>query len=357
MDFCIGTCAKIDQVGMARQAEDVGVTHFGVGEGPLLFSDPYQFMAIAATQTSSINLGTMVTNPLTRISPVTANSVATLNALAPGRTFMGIGTANNALRSMGHRPASIKELEDHIRVTKALLNKERVWHEWRGENREKEFLDTDSGFYNPHDVPIWVACGGPKGIKMAAKYADAIIYCLGPNPDMIKLIKSEIEKAVAEAGRPEGSVKLISLSWFYKYQGAGETWEDGIDKGFGSGPISSCLTNVGLMNEHVDELGAGIVETSTKAAMAYLGDPNAADQPHYLETWAKYLRGLDPKHRPIITQELVDYWCLYGSAEDLQEKSQLMLDAGVDMLSVFLSNPFTAERDIADIGSTILANA
>ena len=28
-----------------------------------------------------------------------------------------------------------------------------------------------------------------------------------------------------------------------------------------------------------------------------------------------------------------------------------MLDAGVDMVSVFLSNPFTAERDIADIGS------
>ena len=52
----------------------------------------------------------MVTNPLTRIAPVTANSVATLNALAPGRTFLGIGTANNALRSMGNPPAKIPEL-------------------------------------------------------------------------------------------------------------------------------------------------------------------------------------------------------------------------------------------------------
>jgi hypothetical protein len=34
-----------------------------------------------------------------------------------------------------------------------------------------------------------------------------------------------------------------------------------------------------------------------------------------------------------------------------------MLDAGVDMVSVFLSNPFTAQRDIADIGSAILAHA
>lgn len=355
MEFVVGTCAKIDQVGMVKQAEDLGVTHFGVGEGPLLFSDPYQFMALAATQTSSIKLGTMVTNPLTRIAPVTANSVATLNAIAPGRTFMGIGTANNALRSMGHTPATMKELEDHIRVTKGLLDGERVWHEWRGENREKEFLDTESGFYNPADVPIWVACGGPKGIKVAAKYADAIIYCLGPNVEMIKLIKSEIDAAVAEAGRPAGSVKLISLSWFYQFQGPGETWEDGIDKGFGSGAISSCITNAGLMSKHVDVLGAGIVEASTRAAMEYLGDPTAADQPHYLDTWAKYLRGLDPKHRPIITKELVDYWCLYGSPDDLLEKSQLMLEAGVDTLSVFLSNPFTAERDIADVGASILS--
>src|SRR6478672_12506176 len=122
MDFCIGTCAKIDQVGMARQAEDVGVTHFGVGEGPLLFSDPYQFMALAATQTSTINLGTMVTNPLTRIAPVTANSIATLNQLAPGRTFMGIGTANNALRSMGNRPATLKELDTSLTVIRGLLD-------------------------------------------------------------------------------------------------------------------------------------------------------------------------------------------------------------------------------------------
>jgi alkanesulfonate monooxygenase SsuD/methylene tetrahydromethanopterin reductase-like flavin-dependent oxidoreductase (luciferase family) len=59
-------------------------------------------------------------------------------------------------------------------------------------------------------------CGGPKGIKIAGRYADAIIYRLGPNPDMIKLIRGELDKAVAEVGRPAGSVKLISLSWFYR---------------------------------------------------------------------------------------------------------------------------------------------
>lgn len=357
MDFCIGTCAKIDQIDMVRQAEDVGATHFGVGEGPLLFSDPYQFLALAARETSTINLGTMVTNPLTRIAPVTANSIATLNALAPNRTFLGIGTANNALRSMGNTPARISELEHAMDVSSALLAGKRPVHSWRGEEREVQFLDPESGWYDLESrVPIWVAAGGPRGLRLAAQKADAIVYCLGPQPDMIRLVRRQIDEAAAEVGRGPGEVKLISLSWFYMLRG-GETWEAGVDNGFGSGPISSCITNAGLMNEHVEELGQPIVDASTKAAMAYLGDPNDPDPPHYLDTWASYLRGLDPKHKPIITKELVDYWCLYGSPDELLEKAQLMREAGVDMLSVFLSNPFTAERDINDIGSSILNRA
>lgn len=357
MQFSIGTCAKIDQVAMVRQAEDLGVSHFGVGEGPLLFSDPYQFLALASQQTSTIHLGTMVTNPLTRIAPVTANSMATLNALAPGRTFLGIGTANNALRSMGNRPAKVAELSHSIEVSRELMAGRRVVHKWLGQEREVEFLDKESGFYNVTDhIPIWVAAGGPRGLTEAAKYADAVVYCLGPNVEMIKLIRSKLDKAVADAGRAPGSVKLVSLSWFYQLEN-GETWEDGVTNGFGSGPISSCITNSGLMNDHRDQLGDSIVDASITAAQQYLGDPTAPDQPHYLDVWAKYLRGLDPRHRPIITKELVDYWCLYGSPAELREKSALMLEAGVDVLQVFLSNPFTAVRDIDNIGRSIIAHA
>jgi alkanesulfonate monooxygenase SsuD/methylene tetrahydromethanopterin reductase-like flavin-dependent oxidoreductase (luciferase family) len=201
-----------------------------------------------------------------------------------------------------------------------------------------------------------VAAGGPKGLQEAAKYADVVVYCLGPNEDMIGLVRRELDKAVAAAGRPAGSVKLVALTWFYQLRN-GETWEDGITKGFGSGPISSCLTNIGFMSQHVEELGAGIVEATNEAAMAYLGDPNAVDRPHYLDVWKAYLRGLDPRHRPLITKELVDYWCLYGSPDELLEKTQLMTASGADMVQVFLSNPFTAERDINDIGASILAHA
>lgn len=357
MEFCIGTCAKIDKVDWAKRAEDVGASHFGVGEGPLLFFDPYQYLALAARETSSIKLGTWVTNPLTRIPPVTANSIATLNALGPGRAFLGIGAANNALRSMGHRTAAINELDRALEVIRGLLAGRRVSHSWLGQQREIEFLDQNGIWYNFADpVEIRVSAGGPKSLAIAAKHADYMTYCLGPDPDMIGLVRRELDKAVAEAGRSAGSVKLVALSWFYQPR-PGESWDAGVDNGFGSGPISSCIANAGFMNGHVEDLGERIVKACTEAARAYLGDPTAADAPHYLEVWAKYLRGLDPAHRPLITKELVDYWCLYGSPDQLREKTQLILDSGCDMVSVFLSNPFTAERDIADIGSSILAQA
>jgi alkanesulfonate monooxygenase SsuD/methylene tetrahydromethanopterin reductase-like flavin-dependent oxidoreductase (luciferase family) len=356
MEFCIGICAKIDAVDLVKQAEDVGATHFGVGDGPLLFSDPYQYLALASQRTRSIKLGTWVTNPLTRIPPVTANSVATLNALAPGRVFVGLGTANNALRSMGQAPATMRELDEALTVVRGMLSRQRVDHRWRGVTREVEFLDTNGHWYNVADpVEVWMAVGGPKGLEIAARHADAITYCLGPNPDMIGVVRRELDKAVAAAGRPPGSVKLVTNTWFYQLR-PGETWEDAVDKGFGSGPISSCIVNSGFMAGHVDELGTSIVSASKEAAKAYLGDPTAADAPHYLDIWANYLRGLDPSHRSIITKELVDYWCLYGTPDELNEKAQLMLDAGCDAIGVMLANPFTAKRDIADIGSSILAH-
>ena len=236
MEFCIGTTAKIDAVDLVKQAEDVGASHFGVGEGPLLFSDPYQYLALAARDTSTIKLGTWVTNPLTRIAPVTANSVATLNALAPGRTFMGIGTANNALRSMGNRPATLKELDSALTVIRGLLAGERVEHQWLKQQREIEFLDPNGIWYNFADpVEVWMSAGGPKGFAVAARHADYVTYCLGPNADMIGVVRRELDKAVAEPSRPPGSVKLLRRSRRRRARPAGRAAGGSRRRGAGSG--------------------------------------------------------------------------------------------------------------------------
>lgn len=79
---------------------------------------------------------------------------------------------------------------------------------------------------------------------------------------MIRLIRRQLDKAVADAGRPAGSVKLVSNTWFYLLR-PGETWEDGVGNGFGSGPISSCigvmLSNPFTAERDVADIGSSIL--------------------------------------------------------------------------------------------------
>ena len=57
----------------------------------------------------------------TRIPPVHVAAMATLNRLAPGRVFLGVGTGNTATRSMGQTPMNIAEYAEHLRVLRGLL--------------------------------------------------------------------------------------------------------------------------------------------------------------------------------------------------------------------------------------------
>lgn len=92
-------------------AEQNGFTHAWLYDSQMLFSDPYASLALCAVNTHKIKLGTGVTNPASRIAPVTACSIATVNELAPGRTILGIGTGNTARRTVGMPAARLQEGE------------------------------------------------------------------------------------------------------------------------------------------------------------------------------------------------------------------------------------------------------
>ncbi|MCW3000717.1 MAG: putative methylenetetrahydromethanopterin reductase [Conexibacter sp.] len=355
MEHLICLPAKIDQVDMVVRAEDRGFDYVGVAEGPLLMSDPWQYMAVASQRTSRVKLGPFVTNPTTNIAPAIANSAATLSGLAPGRVFMGMGAANNALRSMGRPVTRMADLEHGIEVVAGMLRGERVTHDWQGKQTEIEFLaDAQQGWYDlGHPVEMWVAAGGPKSLAVAARTADVLVYCLGPDPTFIKVVREQFDAAVRDAGRNPKDVKLCATTWFYETQ-PGEGLSEAITQGFGSGPLSSCVTNSRFMAQHTDDIGEEIVEVAQRAADAYLGLPPDGS-PHHLDVWKRYLRGFDPRHEDIITRELVDFYCLWGDPDQLQEKAAIMAEAGVDIIAPVLSNPMTLARDIDAISSSLVA--
>lgn len=354
MQVMFNVLSRITNVDTIKRAEDLGFSHFGAGEGPLLFSDPYQTLALGAAQTSSIQLGPLVTNPVTRIPPQTANSIATLNALAPGRTFLGIGTANNALRSLGAPIATQHELEDSIRVIKGLLSGDRVPYTFRGGTRSAEFLAPESGWYNINSpIPLYIAVGGPKGLELAARYADYVVYCLGPGEELIRLVRRTIDERAEAYGRDPQEIKLVALTWWHQLS-RGEGFEDAVAD-LGAGPGSSAATNIKFMEQHSKELEPSFVRTVRNLANFYLQTPADAPEDYHLDLWRSYMQGyLPPAAKELTAREIVDYFCLWGTQEECAEKADKMRRAGADVISIFVTNPASVERAAGEISSALI---
>jgi 5,10-methylenetetrahydromethanopterin reductase len=148
MDFGILCLASVDSWKDVAFAEPKGFTHAWIADSQMVWADPYQCLALCAVNTRTIKLGTNVTNPSSRIAPVTACSFATLNALAPGRVIMGIGTGNTSRRTLGMPAARLSELREHIEVCRGLWSGETVPYQEGERRRQIRFLRSDVEFIN-----------------------------------------------------------------------------------------------------------------------------------------------------------------------------------------------------------------
>jgi len=160
--------------------------------------DTYVLLAAAAHATTRIVLGPLLANPVNRHPTVTASSIATIDELAPGRTLLGWGVGDTAVRLAGLRPAPVRELEASTRLMRALLDGEEVEV---GAARPARL---------PHHrpVPIWIAAGGPRTLRMAGGVADGVFIRVGTHGRNIGAAVDAIRAGAREAGRDPSSVGI-----------------------------------------------------------------------------------------------------------------------------------------------------
>src|ERR671923_1277101 len=132
MQFGVIMATKIDDWQLIPYAEDLGYDRAWIPDSQMIWSDCYATLALAAHQTSRIRLGTGVAIPGTRIAPVTAHAIASINRIAPGRVFLGIGTGHTAMRVMGMDPMPIARFREYLRVVRQLLAGKAVEYTYRG---------------------------------------------------------------------------------------------------------------------------------------------------------------------------------------------------------------------------------
>ena len=202
MKFGGVVATKIDDWQIFKELEDLGYDSGWVPDSQMIWSDCYATLALAAANTSRIRLGTGVAIAGTRIAPVTAHSIASINKLAPGRTFLGIGTGHTAMRIMGQKPVGPTAFREYLRVVRGLLNGEEVNFTLSEETQKICFQDRELNCINLEDqVPIYVGANGPKALAATGAYGDGRVSA-GTEPTRVMQSNMErVRRGAEEAGR------------------------------------------------------------------------------------------------------------------------------------------------------------
>lgn len=212
MDISVCVARGADGWKVAVRAEQLGFRTAWFEDSQMVAADPIAMMAVAATRTSRIKLATGVLIPSNRIAPQTANSLATLNSLAPGRIILGIGTGFSGRRAMGLGPVRVDEIRPYIETVNGLLRGETVEWEFENKRRKIAFLHPDDGVINLRDpVPTYVAAQGPRMRRLTAELGAGWMN-IHSTLDTARADMADMAAIWQAAGHDRGSLRAALLS-------------------------------------------------------------------------------------------------------------------------------------------------
>jgi 5,10-methylenetetrahydromethanopterin reductase len=208
INFCLhGSARNIrDAVARAIRAEELGFEAIFFADSHMNNVDPYQLMALCATQTRKIRFGTAVTNMVYRDPTITANSFATLNEISEGRAIIGLGTGDGPVYSLGRTATKLAEFEHGLRVIRDLLYDRGIAVAKTKERASSGRVLLKAG---KRPVPIYISAEGPKTLRVAGRTCDGVILGAGFDAPVIAWARHQIAAGADEEGRPPDDVDVM----------------------------------------------------------------------------------------------------------------------------------------------------
>lgn len=193
-----------------RLAEQLGFDRMGVWDSPALFREPWMSLMAIAQETSTLRLGTWVTNPVSRHPVVTAASMATLSDVAPGRSYLGIGAGGTGVWHLGAPTATLDDTRDYIVAVRGLL---------RDGSADYRGGASRLGWPSDVKVPIIMSAHGPRSLRLAGEVADGVIVGLGVSPEIVEASLGLIAEGAERAGRTLDELEIwFTCFWFVDEQ-------------------------------------------------------------------------------------------------------------------------------------------
>lgn len=193
---------------LAQRADAAGFDALWVTEDPDGW-DAFALLGAISQRTERIALGTGVTNSYLRHPNLIAASVATIDRLAPGRAFLGLGRGQPEWyeRALGmERGHPLARVDETIHLL----------HQWwspeatasiDGEFRVREWKRVVGPGEPP---PIYIAAVGARALELAGRLADGVLFSLMSTPAYLEHAIGVVKTAAVAADRNPDRLRFIA---------------------------------------------------------------------------------------------------------------------------------------------------
>jgi 5,10-methylenetetrahydromethanopterin reductase len=316
----IPPCEAVREVARAaRAAEAGGFSHVWTLDSPFLAGrllDPYLTLGACAGTTTRVRLGVAVTNAVSRHPLATACAALTLDEIAEGRTILGIGSGDSAMRTVGLAAADAQgthgdrraRLRETIGILRAILAGEAVQLGERRFQVEKP----------RRAVPIYVAATGPRMLEMAGELADGVIIQVGIHRACVEWALEHIRRGAVRAGRDPAGINIVCST----FAAVGDDRRLAIDR---VRPLTAWFYAVA---PELVEISGVRVSQRQPARPVFPDISHAADHDEAMVEAKRY-----------VADEAVEKLCLVGSATECVARIRELATLGVDQ--VFLRHYLT----------------
>ena len=348
MRFALGLANAADSWRTAQRAEALGFDTVWFEDSQMVAADPFVVMAAAAMQTRRIRLGTGVCIPTNRIPPVTANMLATLNSLAPGRIDWGVGTGFSARRAMGLPAISVGTLGRHVRAVRGLLDGEIVEWSFEGQLRKIRFLNPDLALFNITDpIEFHVAAMGPRTRLLTADTASHWI-AVYMNLAQARAELVEMDQAYRDAGEDPATFRKTAYT-FGAVLHDGDTFDSPRIRQQ-AGPVAAMVLH-NIMETQYGDLGTGgIADEALVEAFRQIYNAYEPADARYLSLHRGHALFVKPEEEAFVTGDFIRRCSFTGSARELADRVKAMRDAGfTDVSFVVLPQYPTMVEDWARV--------
>ena len=353
MDFGLGLMGYGGSWDDAAFAEEHGFATAGFVDSPLLGGDPFVCLGLAAQATTQMRIGTFLAIPSNRTSATTASAIATVNRLAPGRTFLGMGTGYTARNTFGLGPISARRLGDHARDCRRLLNGEEAVlasggreRPYRFRHKEGLYVDTDSW------IPIYLAADGPKALEAAGREGDGWITTLRYSavmtngPEVLASSFDAVTGAAKAAGRDlDDAYTMLSTVLCVLEPGESAASPRALEH---VGPCAMLAFHTYSDNPAIEEhLPPPIRERIETYKNEVLSRFDCTPDRIYQEAHRGHLSHLLDGEAAVLTEDIVRMTTLTGTAEEIADHIRALGAAGLKNVSVWAPPHLTRETVVS----------